>query len=495
MRIKTCISALRISLFMACLLPSLFFAQGVSAEVFWWQVNGIDSLRDKPFGSPGEGCSAVLAYFQSQGSGYSFTFNYLRRNSDVEFSCSLKRLDQGEFFGEVGASIGRYGDTCPTGTEYDAAVGECKSPPKECEVGTPNLFRSSNYPIIVINGKNTVPSSPPSGCLSGCAYEADSSRPTSCYRTPGSTTEGFCNYTLKSNGQNCSADSGNLGGTGPSLSEPNQPPVTDPPSDPNDPGCPKGYSWSGTTCVKTPTDPTDPTDPKDPGGDGGGTGGGGTGGGGDGGTGGGDGGAGGGDGKCDPAKDPNKCQGNGSGGGGDGKCDPAKDPNKCQGTGGGGTGQCDPAKDPNKCQGGSSISGDGDCKVAIQCNGDAIQCAIVRQEKAARCADEEFRTVDDKKIQDLKNTLAGEFSGPEYEPIKATGENTHDLSKLLDTSGRFSKACPVIPDVSFPWFGSTQTVSLSSVSSDLCTYLQWFGYLLVAFAMRAAAEIIARGLN
>ncbi|MGZ0843280.1 hypothetical protein ACXKGW_29585, partial [Klebsiella pneumoniae subsp. pneumoniae] len=95
---------------------------------------------------------------------------------------------------------------------------------------------------------------------------------------------------------------------------------------------------------------------------------------------------------------------------------------------------------PNKCGSGSSISGDGDCKVAIQCNGDAIQCAIVRQEKAARCADEEFRTVDDKKIQDLKNTLAGEFSGPEYEPIKATGENTHDLSKLLDTSGRFSKA-------------------------------------------------------
>ncbi|AXO29030.1 hypothetical protein Ysp71_3104 [Pseudomonas aeruginosa] len=480
MRIKTCISALRISLFMACLLPSLFFAQGVSAEVFWWQVNGIDSLRDKPFGSPGEGCSAVLAYFQSQGSGYSFTFNYLRRNSDLEFSCSLKRLDQGEFVGEVGASIGRYGDTCPTGTEYDAAVGECKSPPKECEVGTPNLFRSSNYPIIVINGKNTVPSSPPSGCLSGCAYEADSSRPTSCYRTPGSTTEGFCNYTLKSNGQNCSADSGNLGGTGPSLSEPNQPPVTDPPSDPNDPGCPKGYSWSGTTCVKTPTDPTDPTDPKDPGGDGGGTGGGdggGTGGGGDGGTGGGDGGTGGGDGNGGTGGGDG--DGGGTGGGGDG----------------GGDGQCDPAKDPNKCGSGSSISGDGDCKVAIQCNGDAIQCAIVRQEKAARCADEEFRTVDDKKIQDLKNTLAGEFSGPEYEPIKATGENTHDLSKLLDTSGRFSKACPVIPDVSFPWFGSTQTVSLSSVSSDLCTYLQWFGYLLVAFAMRAAAEIIARGLN
>ncbi|WBI15063.1 hypothetical protein PALA20_04786 [Pseudomonas aeruginosa] len=479
MRIKTCISALKISLSMACLLPSLFFARGVNAEQFYWVVASPSAVAGGSYSSPSSACAVVFDYYKP-------TTNWIKsvepvRRNDTVFDCFARGTNASGSAqsGNIGV-ISRRGKSCQPGAEYDSAAGVCKEPPKECEIGVPNLFRSSNYPIIVINGKNTVPSSPPSGCLSGCAYEADSSRPTSCYRTPGSTTEGFCNYTLKSNGQNCSADSGNLGGTGPSLSEPNQPPVTDPPSDPNDPGCPKGYSWSGTTCVKTPTDPTDPTDP---GGDGGGTGGGdggdggGTGGGGDGGTGGGDGGTGGGDGNGGTGGGDG--DGGGTGGGGDG----------------GGDGQCDPAKDPNKCGSGSSISGDGDCKVAIQCNGDAIQCAIVRQEKLARCADEEFRTVDEKKIQDLKNTLAGEFSGPEYEPIKATGENTHDLSKLLDTSGRFSKACPVIPDVSFPWFGSTQTVSLSSVSSDLCTYLQWFGYLLVAFAMRAAAEIIARGLN
>lgn len=477
MRIKTCISALKISLSMACLLPSLFFARGVNAEQFYWVVASPSAVAGGSYSSPSSACAVVFDYYKP-------TTNWIKsvepvRRNDTVFDCFARGTNASGSAqsGNIGV-ISRRGESCQPGAEYDSAAGVCKEPPKECEIGVPNLFRSSNYPIIVINGKNTVPSSPPSGCLSGCAYEADSSRPTSCYRTPGSTTEGFCNYTLKSNGQNCSADSGNLGGTGPSLSEPNQPPVTDPPSDPNDPGCPKGYSWSGTTCVKTPTDPTDPTDP---GGDGGGTGGGdggdggGTGGGGDGGTGGGDGGTGGGDGNGGTGGGDG--DGGGTGGGGDG----------------GGDGQCDPAKDPNKCGSGSSISGDGDCKVAIQCNGDAIQCAIVRQEKLARCADEEFRTVDEKKIQDLKNTLAGEFSGPEYEPIKATGENTHDLSKLLDTSGRFSKACPVIPDVSFPWFGSTQTVSLGSVSSDLCTYLQWFGYLLVAFAMRAAAEIIARG--
>lgn len=479
MRIKTCISALKISLSMACLLPSLFFARGVNAGQFYWVVASPSAVAGGSYSSPSSACAVVFDYYKP-------TTNWIKsvepvRRNDTVFDCFARGTNASGSAqsGNIGV-ISRRGESCQPGAEYDSAAGVCKEPPKECEIGVPNLFRSSNYPIIVINGKNTVPSSPPSGCLSGCAYEADSSRPTSCYRTPGSTTEGFCNYTLKSNGQNCSADSGNLGGTGPSLSEPNQPPVTDPPSDSNDPGCPKGYSWSGTTCVKTPTDPTDPTDP---GGDGGGTGGGdggdggGTGGGGDGGTGGGDGGTGGGDGNGGTGGGDG--DGGGTGGGGDG----------------GGDGQCDPAKDPNKCGSGSSISGDGDCKVAIQCNGDAIQCAIVRQEKLARCADEEFRTVDEKKIQDLKNTLAGEFSGPEYEPIKATGENTHDLSKLLDTSGRFSKACPVIPDVSFPWFGSTQTVSLSSVSSDLCTYLQWFGYLLVAFAMRAAAEIIARGLN
>lgn len=473
MRIKKCISALKISLFMACLLPSLFFAQGARAEYYQWWVSP-PAASPKGFPDPNSACEYAWSFVSS-----SWTKKIVFSSRDRVF-CEYYWTDTA---GDGVAAVLK-GTECPDNGKYDEEARMCKPPPPECEAGTPNLFRSSNYPIIVINGKNTVPSSPPSGCLNGCAYEADSSRPTSCYRTPGSTTEGFCNYTLKSNGQNCSADSGNLGGTGPSLSEPNQPPVTDPPSDPNDPGCPKGYSWSGTTCVKTPTDPTDPTDPKDPGGDGGGTGGGdgggtggGTGGGGDGGTGGGDGGTGGGDGNGGTGGGDG--DGSGTGGGGDG----------------GGDGQCDPAKDPNKCGSGSSISGDGDCKVAIQCNGDAIQCAIVRQEKLARCADEEFRTVDEKKIQDLKNTLAGEFSGPEYEPIKATGENTHDLSKLLDTSGRFSKACPVIPDVSFPWFGSTQTVSLSSVSSDLCTYLQWFGYLLVAFAMRAAAEIIARGLN
>lgn len=297
---------------MLVLFMVFFCCSSASADAFWWQVNGIDSLRDKSFASPGEGCSAVLAYFQSQGSGYSFSFNYLRRNSDVEFSCSLKRLDQGEFVGEVGASIGRYGDACPIDTRYDDQTGECKPESKQCEAGQTDLFASAPSPVVQISGRNQVLSTPPTGCKGGCAYTASSSKTRSCYFVPGSQTDGFCNYLLTSDGNSCAADSGNPGAVGPPL---NPTPPTDsdePPSDPNDPGCPTGYSWSGTTCVKS-------DGSGGPGGDGG-TGGGGDGGGdggtGGGGDGGGDGGTGGGgDGGGTPGTGGD---GGGTGGGGDG---------------------------------------------------------------------------------------------------------------------------------------------------------------------------------
>ncbi|MNR66955.1 hypothetical protein D3C85_1906980 [compost metagenome] len=66
---------------------------------------------------------------------------------------------------------------------------------------------------------------------------------------------------------------------------------------------------------------------------------------------------------------------------------------------------------------------------------------------------------------------------------------------MIDTSSRFSKACPSIPNITFPWVdGRTQSIPIGDVFALLCPYLVWFGYLLVAFAMRRAAEIIAQGM-
>lgn len=65
---------------------------------------------------------------------------------------------------------------------------------------------------------------------------------------------------------------------------------------------------------------------------------------------------------------------------------------------------------------------------------------------------------------------------------------------MIDTSSRFSSSCPLLPTVSYSWVdGSSQNFDPNFPA--LCEYLRWFGYLLVAFAMRYAAEIIAGGLK
>ncbi|HCF7371494.1 TPA: attachment protein [Pseudomonas aeruginosa] len=404
---------------------------------------------------------------------YKPTTNWIKsvepvRRNDTVFDCFARGTNASGSAqsGNIGV-ISRRGDSCQPGAEYDSAAGVCKEPPKECEVGTPNLFRSSSYPIIVINGKNTVPSSPPSGCLNGCAYEADSSRPQKCFRLPGSETEGFCNYLLKTNGQSCSADSGNLGATGPSLDDPSTP-DPDPNPDPNDPGCPKGYSWSGTTCVKTPTDSTDPTDPKDPGGDGGGTGGGGTGGGGDGGTGGGDGGTGG-DGGGD---------GNGGTAGGDGDGG---------GTGGGGGDKPGEECKPGESCNGSTDGGNTECDKPIACDGDPFQCAILKQAHKDSCDLRKLPT--DKEKKDLQDLIDQQQKKIDAEQQALDSKVDGLFSDFKQTASGSSAQGQCLTDVQFDVLGSSFTLPFSQV----CEFLHLFRFAVIAMAYLAAARIVSRG--
>lgn len=160
------------------------------------------------------------------------------------------------------------------------------------------------------------------------------------------------------------------------------------------------------------------------------------------------------------------------------------------------TKETDPSADPDKEEEEgeeSSVTGGATCDAAPVCKGDAIQCAILRQQHTQRCSDEEFRDMSADKVNDLKQGLEGEFSGDEYKPITATAENTYSLEGMIDTSSRFSSSCPALPTVSYSWVdGSTQRFDPNV--SGLCDYLRWMGYLIVAFGMRRAAEIIARGL-
>jgi hypothetical protein len=137
----------------------------------------------------------------------------------------------------------------------------------------------------------------------------------------------------------------------------------------------------------------------------------------------------------------------------------------------------------------------GACDASVQCTGDALACELIRQQKAQRCADEDFRTVTPAKVQELKDGLQGEFSGEEYQPLTATAENTFDLGNMVDTSRRFSSSCPAVQDINVPYMGSSISIGASQWISMLCPYLAWFGYFIVAFAMRRGAEIVAQGMS
>ncbi|MCC0385050.1 attachment protein [Pseudomonas aeruginosa] len=300
----------------ASLILMLLFATVARAEDYYWK---IQSLPER-FSSPSAACAA---WAKATGRPGEFTFTgSMKARDQTSFWCEFTNNETGKTAAGYGPA-GRYGDSCPEGTEYDKATGVCKSPPQECKEGELFPAKGPDSPVVTSGGRNYVgDGGAPTACYQSCEYGGNPS-PASCYLVKGSTTTGFCNYILKGTGQSCGADSYTFSQTGDSLNPPDTP-NTDP-SDPNDPGCPPGWSWSGTTCVKTPTDPTDPTDPTTPGGDGDGGGDGngdgnnndgGTGNGGDG-SGGGDG-NGGGDGSGDG-------DGSGTGGDGNGTCDPAKE--------------------------------------------------------------------------------------------------------------------------------------------------------------------------
>ena len=143
----------------------------------------------------------------------------------------------------------------------------------------------------------------------------------------------------------------------------------------------------------------------------------------------------------------------------------------------------------------SSVTGDSACQATPSCEGDAVQCAILRQTHKSRCDQEEFQSLEADKVTEAQGTLESEFAGEGYQPLAPGTEGTFALSDVLDTSSSISSSCPALPTLSFSVYGKSQTFSFSDWLAELCKIAHWLGYLMVAFAMRAAAEIIARGFS
>jgi len=156
---------------------------------------------------------------------------------------------------------------------------------------------------------------------------------------------------------------------------------------------------------------------------------------------------------------------------------------------GDGKSQNDQKKEEEESQ--SKVTGGDKCDSPPACTGDAVQCAILRQTYTQRCADEKFQEVDGEKLG--QEVQAG-FEGSEFKPFGEGERGSFDLTNMIDTSSTVSGSCPAIPPITFTIHGKTQTVQFGTVMAEICKYASWFSFLMVAFAMRRAAEIVAGGM-
>lgn len=140
--------------------------------------------------------------------------------------------------------------------------------------------------------------------------------------------------------------------------------------------------------------------------------------------------------------------------------------------------------------GGGNGNGDGDggkggfggsCMAGFACDGDAIQCAIAREQYTRNC-----KLFDDKSPEsDLYYANKGKEGNQTGD---LPGNETISLQGRIDTSDALGGGS-CFGDLGVTVWGTSVTLPLSS----LCQYLAMLGNILVAVSMLMAARIVTRG--
>jgi hypothetical protein len=343
----------------------------------------------------------------------------------------------------------RSGDSCQSGFIYNASTGVCEAPPPDCKVG--ELFPAKGDDGTVVtsaDGRNyVVGSDPPTACYNQCSYSGADTRPSSCYGTPGGV--GWCNYVIKSTGENCSADSYTFSESGPQLNSSDTPNVPD--STPNDPLCPKGWGVSNGTCYKLPPEYCDPstgevcapgtTDPDAP--------------------------------PPDPDAPP------GTPGGSPDPSDGAADQLEEAEEGAPGDGEaCKPKADGSGC-GGPTVRGE-QCDKVIECTGDAILCATLRQQKKMACAYE---------YEQARPFIENQIAKDAYKLTTKEVNGSSLFSDGLNAARWMPQGCPA------PKAITVKGVSTALSMQPACDFASALGSLFVALASVFFAVYVGRAFG
>lgn len=484
---------MRILLF---LLASLS-AQIVSAADYYFMVSG----NNTQFPSATAACDWIVQV--NSGRKVSVT-----NPSGNTWTCNFQVWASGAgVWGDRAQNFSRFGDSCPSGTTFNPQTGSCDAPepdPCESKAGQTALHE---HQIGTLDNPSA-PHVPPPGtiCESKCQLAFSGSAPQGCYRYADGTklNAAFCKYQYKYNGISCTdADTST-----PDIFDqpPTKPPIDQKPLLTNATNCndwvtnadgsrtrnctanetfkqpgtmncstsgpalnctagtpPPAYSDKDTTQQttekanadgSTSTSTTTTTDKT----------------------------------TCygtKPCTSTSKTETETGGTKADGT--PADKTKECKGD------NCtesdkdkDPSKDPEEGEEEkSSVSGDGTCGAAPSCSGDAVQCAMLRQQHTMRCQQEEQ---DD--FPGHKNDIKSLFQGERFQVEE--GSET-DVSSLFNTGTRFLPAsCP--PDSNFS-LTTNGGRSFGISYLPLCQLATDMGYLIVVAASLFFAIYVGRGVG
>lgn len=122
----------------------------------------------------------------------------------------------------------------------------------------------------------------------------------------------------------------------------------------------------------------------------------------------------------------------------------------------------------------------GSCLTAFSCEGDAIQCAIAREQHRRACT-----LFDDPTLLSEKGNQAVQGGDhPEHHPYSSKSEKSLHFGSVIDRTDIIGSQCP--DDVHIPLLGSTLVIPIS----QLCGPAAMLGNILVGISMISALFIV-----
>lgn len=125
----------------------------------------------------------------------------------------------------------------------------------------------------------------------------------------------------------------------------------------------------------------------------------------------------------------------------------------------------------------------GSCSSSFSCEGDAVQCAIAREQHERNCVMFEDTTA----LSDLGNEAVGKGDHPEGHPYADAEETSVDFATTIDRTDLLAGSCPVGHSV------SVMGQSFTLITGEMCDMLGMLGNLIVAVGALASAFIVFRG--